>query len=122
MPKPVLRPDNKQTPCVDTAAEHTFPASDPPTFAPSEGARAVSAEEMLHGGGPAEAGETVPITRRFADAEAAKLALETLVREGPVDRRAARIREEGGAATLELSAPAADAERLRGLMERTPAR
>jgi hypothetical protein len=96
----------------DEAVRETFPASDPPASMASGTARAVPASELF------EAGQSVPgavtLRRRFPDADAAKLALESLVREGPVDRDATEIHD----AELRLAVPPEDAERIRGLLQR----
>lgn len=115
--RPELTPDNN----LEAAVEGTFPASDPLSTIGSQGARAVPAEEMLRDDPPPARppDDLVPLTQRFRDAEAAKLALETLVRDGPLDRHCAAIRrEEGGAATLEVQASPADAERIGALLRR----
>ncbi len=94
----------------------TFPASDPLASAAGTGARAVPPAAM-QGSPPEPLPGAVTLRRDFADAEAAKLALEGLVRDGPVDRRAAEIGGEA-AGTLRLRVPPADAERIEALLAR----
>lgn len=100
----------------DVAVAGTFPASDPPAGTAESGARAVPPEQMMQGASSAPAGDAVTLQRRFADGEAAKLALEGLVRDGPIDRRSAEIHPQAGGAELRIQAPAADADRLRRLL------
>jgi hypothetical protein len=57
------------------------------------------------------------VAARFRDREAAKLALESLVREGPLDRRHAEISTADDQVTLRCKAPAKDAARLEALMQ-----
>jgi hypothetical protein len=115
---PALTPDA----AVETAVEQTFPASDPVGHTTSQGSRAVPMEQMLHASGskPASTGDGVTLSLSFPDQESAKLALETLVREGPVDRRSAEIVAEGEGACLHVLVPKADADRLRAKLERGP--
>jgi hypothetical protein len=58
----------------------------------------------------------VLLQRRFGDHESAKLALEALVRDGPLDPEAADLRHEGTEVELRILASPGDAERLRGLL------
>lgn len=115
-------PTNTPEHVVESGVEQTFPASDPVANTTSMGSRAVPPQDMMHAAGskPVAGADCVTISRRFADAEAAKLALETLVREGPVDRRSAEISAEGDGASLHVTVPRADADRLRGKLERGP--
>ena len=101
----------------DVAVAGTFPASDPPASMAEGGARAVPPERMMEGATPRPAADSVELHRSFPDAEAAKLALEGLVRDGPLDRRCTTIRQEGGRAELRIQAPREDAERLRRLLD-----
>lgn len=100
----------------DVAVAGTFPASDPPAGTAESGARAVPPEEMMRAGSHAPVRDAVTLQRRFADGEAAKLALEGLVRDGPIDRRCAEIHPGASGAELRIQAPAADADRLRKLL------
>ncbi|RYI98944.1 MAG: hypothetical protein EON47_18185 [Acetobacteraceae bacterium] len=107
---------------VEAGVEQTFPASDPVSNTTSQGSRAVPPGEMMHPAGskPAATKDEVTITQPFPDQESAKLALETLVREGPVDRRSAEILCEGSDVRLQVQVPKADAERLRAKLQSGP--
>ena len=114
---PNLTPDRN----VEAGVEGTFPASDPVSATASQGARAVPAEEMMDGaqGACATPGDCVEVTARFRDREAAKLALESLVREGPLDRRHAdMVGAADDQVTLRFQAPRKDAGRLEELVQK----
>ena len=115
------RPGEAADRSEQSAVQDTFPASDPVAPTAAVGSRAVAPERMMQetGGAPPPA-DAVSFTARFRDREAAKLAVETLVREGPIDRRGAEITSEGDKASLRVSAPRTDAERLKSLLERSP--
>jgi hypothetical protein len=98
----------------DEAVRETFPASDPPASMASGSARAVPPQELIDH--PHAVPGAVTLQRRFPDTEAAKLALEAMVRQGPVDRAAAEIRHADGGAELRLQVPAENAERIRALL------
>jgi hypothetical protein len=113
---PHLTPDCN----VEAGVEGSFPASDPSAATASQGARAVPPQQMMDGAkGPARHADQVEVNARFRDREAAKLALESLVREGPLDRRHAEV---VGAAddlvTLRFQAPKQDARRLEALVQK----
>jgi hypothetical protein len=115
------RPEKTRDANVEAAVEGTFPASDPVGHTAAHGARAVPAEDMMPSQvSPQQAGLT-SFTVPFPSQESAKLALETLVREGPVDRRCAEITQDGGKASLRIAAPEADIARLKALLESGPA-
>lgn len=101
----------------DATVADTFPASDPPAGTGESGARAVPPQEMM-GQGQAPVPGAVTLRRSFPDTESAKLALEGLVRDGPLDRDSAELHHEGPQVELRVSAPPGDAERLRGLLAR----
>jgi hypothetical protein len=105
---------------VEAAVEQTFPASDPPGNASTQGTRAVPAERMMHpeGGRPTLGAGSVTLDLRFPDSEAAKLALEAAVREGPMDRRCATIDLDDDRVTMRLEVPEADAGRLDALLRK----
>ena len=107
---------------VEAAVEGTFPASDPMGTIASQGARAVPPEEMMHASGSKPHGETASLTARFDSMETAKLAVEALVRDGPVDRRCAEVEPAGGAATVRLAVPQADRQRLEEMLNRQSGR
>jgi hypothetical protein len=107
---------------VETAVEGTFPASDPVATIASHGARAVPPEEMMHASDSKPQGDTATLTARFDGMESAKLAVEALVRDGPVDRRCADVERAGDAATVRLAVPQADRQRLEEMLNRQPGR
>jgi hypothetical protein len=119
------RADRTSDENVETAVEGTFPASDPMATIASQGARAVPPEELMGGAGDAtpQSG-AVALTARFESAEAAKLALEAMVREGPVDRNCAEVEAgDGGAgAILRIAVPRSDQGRLGEMLQRQPGR
>ncbi len=119
------RADRTSDSNVEAAVEDTFPASDPVATTASGGARAAPPEDMMRDRAAKPQGDTATLTARFNSAEAAKLALEALVRDGPVDRRCAEIEHAAGgdaAATVRLSVPRADQGRLGDLLRRQPGR
>lgn len=121
MPSPTEdRPDKTRDPNVEAAVEDTFPASDPVGNTAEQGTRAVPAQDMMPNQVAAEAAGLASFTVPFPSPESAKLALETLVREGPVDRRCAEMREEGGRTMLRISAPQSDVARLKSMLESSP--
>ena len=65
-------------------------------------------------------GNTASLTARFDSMEAAKLAVEALVRDGPVDRHCAEVEQAGQAATVRITVPAADEQRLGEMLRRQP--
>ena len=113
---PNLTPDRN----VEAGVEGSFPASDPSASTASQGARAVPPQEMMDGTkGPARHKDQVEVTARFRDRQAAKLALESLVREGPLDRRHAEVvGTTDDEVTLRFQAPGKDARRLEELVQK----
>lgn len=103
---------------VEAAVEQSFPASDPTGHAGDRGSRAVPAEAMMPAECAAPAADAVTLNLRFADSEAAKLALEAAVREGPVDPRCATIALDDDRVTMRLDLPPADAGRVEALLRR----
>jgi hypothetical protein len=117
------RADRTPDPNAEAAVEGTFPASDPLGTIASPGARAVPPEELMHASdSKPHSGDTATLTARFDGTESAKLALEALVRDGPVDRRCAEVERAGDAATVRLSVPQADRQRLEEMLQRQPGR
>jgi hypothetical protein len=122
MPDPTQdRPEKTRDANVEAAVEDTFPASDPVSNIASQGSRAVPAEDVMPKPVSGQSAGLVSFTVPFPSQEGAKLALETLVREGPVDRRCAEITQENGRASLRISAPEADVPRLKSMLENSPA-
>jgi hypothetical protein len=102
----------------DKAVADTFPASDPPaTMGGEGGTRAVPPQWMMDRPRPAAA-DAVTLRRRFPTPEAAKLALEGLVRDGPVDRSQTALVRIGREIELRLSTDPEDCPRIRGLLAR----
>lgn len=115
------RPDKTRDANVEAAVEDTFPASDPVGHTAEHGSRAVPAEDMMPTPVAAQTAGLASFTVPFPSQEGAKLALETLVREGPIDRRCAEITQENGRIALRISAPEADVPRLKSMLEQSPA-
>ena len=113
-----LTPDRN----VEAAVEGTFPASDPMATIASHGARAVPPEELMRESGSKPQGNTATLTARFESQETAKLAVEALVRDGPVDRSCAGIDPTGDGATVRIAVPQADQQRLGDLLRRQSGR
>jgi hypothetical protein len=114
------RPDHTSDRNVEAAVEGTFPASDPVATSASQGARAVPPEEMMRGRDAKPQGNTASLFARFDSMEAARLAVEALVRDGPVDRHCAEVEQAGQAATVRITVPAADEQRLGAMLRRQP--
>ena len=109
------RPDRTPERNVEKAVEDTFPASDAPSSTATQGARAVPPERMMNPGKP-EAADSVTLSRRFPDAESAKLALENLVRSVPLDRACTEL-GQGPGFELRLRVPRPDAARIDGMLQ-----
>jgi hypothetical protein len=110
--------DRKQDAKQDIAEADSFPASDPPASMGGEGGtRAVPPQRMMDRRRPVAA-DAVTLRRRFLSPEAAKLALESLVRDGPLDRGAADLVTIGREIELSIAADPDDVHRLRGLLAR----
>ena len=100
---------------MDSEVIGTFPASDPIASTATQGARAVSPADLLRpSDDEAQPADAVRFALRFPSHEAAKLAVETAVREAPLDRRCASIRGK----SVEVAAPRADVERVREILRR----
>jgi hypothetical protein len=100
----------------DAAVAESFPASDPPaTTAGETHARAVPPQEMM-GARHKPPFDAVTLRRRFPTTEAAKLALEGLVRDGPVDRDCAELVPQGREVELLVHVSEEDCHRIRGLL------
>jgi hypothetical protein len=112
-----MPPDRKRDATQDATVAATFPASDPPSGTGEQGTRAVPPQEMMRHDHP-PLRDAVVLRRRFPDTESAKLALEGLVRDGPLDRDCAELQHEGAEVELRASVPPQDAARLRVLLAR----
>jgi hypothetical protein len=101
-----------------TAVPDSFPASDPVATTPAVGVRAMDVSEMMEEAPAPEPVDATPLVARFADGVTAKLMVEKLVREVPLDRRCTTISEErDGGALLEINAAGADLGRIRQMLE-----
>ena len=100
------------------AGPDSFPASDPVATTAAVGSRAVDPAEMMEPEGGVEIRGGAAVVAHFPDQETAKLVLERLVREVPLDRRCATLRGGEDGATLEVAAPEGDAERVADLLRR----
>jgi hypothetical protein len=105
---------------VDSAVRDSFPASDPPAPTASQGIRAASPGSMADEAPLAPPLDAARLSRAFPDAETAKLALESLVREAPIDRRCAEILPHGQdrGAVLMLTLPREEQPRVEALLDR----
>ena len=100
------------------AVPDSFPASDPMGTTAAVGSRAVDPAELMHPQGEMEIRDAATVVARFQRQEDAKVALEQLVREVPLDRRGATITCGEHGATLEVAAPEADIERVAGMLRK----
>lgn len=118
-PKGKEHPEQTSDANVESGVEQTFPASDPVSSTASQGSRAVPLEEMMPATGARTPGhDDTTLSLRFPDSEAAKLALEAAVREGPIDRRCATIDLDDDRVTMRLEVPRADRDRIGGLLRK----
>lgn len=99
---------------TEEAVMGTFPASDPMAPPGGAGARAVPMEDMLAADAPAIP-DAVTIRHAFPDAERAKIAKETLVRQAPIDPRYAEI---GADHELRVKVAPKDKARIEALLAR----
>ena len=99
-----------------TAVPDCFPASDPVASTAAVGSRAMDPAELMQP--QIEIRDAATVVARFPHQEGAKLALERLVREIPLDRRGASIRCGDDGATLEVAAPKADTERVAEMLRK----
>jgi hypothetical protein len=100
------------------AVPDTFPASDPMATTAAVGSRAVDPAVLMDAQGEVEVRDGATVFARFPDQERAKLALEGLVRDVPLDRRCATVSCDGDQATLKVTAPGADARRVAEMLRR----
>jgi hypothetical protein len=95
-----------------TAVPDTFPASDPAATSPVVGSRMEDMAAMLAASDELQVRDPTTVTAHFPDAVTAKLAVEKLVRDIPLDRRCAALSEERGGTTLELTISKSDMDRV----------
>jgi hypothetical protein len=77
---------------------------------------------MMHASGSKGHDHTASVTAKFGSMETAKLAVEALVRDGPVDRRCAHVEAAGDAATVRIAVAEADQKRLDEMLQRQSGR
>jgi len=99
---------------TDEAVIETFPASDPAAVTATTGNRAVPPQDLA--GAPTPIPDAVVLRRRFDDAEAAKIAFESLIRQAPVDPAHAEISHADGV-ELRLRVARGDAPRIQKLLD-----
>jgi len=95
-----------------TAIPDSFPASDPMATTPMVGLRAEPVAELMEAAEQPALLDPAMVTARLPDHVTAKLAVEKLVRDIPLDRRSISISEEGGRSMLEVNASKPDMERI----------
>jgi hypothetical protein len=100
------------------AVPDTFPASDPVATTPAVGVRAEAVAEMMDDSVLPDVPDPATVTARFPDHVTAKLAIEKLVRDVPMDRRCATLSEEGGAILLKATSSKSDLERVTEILRR----
>lgn len=110
MPTPSQKPPKATDADLEVGVKDSFPASDPNSATSTQGPRAVAADKGDNESPPVR--DAVALSRRFEDAEAAKLALENLVRSAPLDREATKLSGN----ELHLRVPRADARRIEALL------
>jgi hypothetical protein len=96
-------PGSKADRSAKTSVPDTFPASDPAATSPVVGARAEDMTAMLDASDELHVPNPTTVTAHFPDHVTAKLALEKLVRDVPLDRRCAVLSDESSGTTLELT-------------------
>lgn len=111
MPNHSDRPGQKPVSDHERGVMDTFPASDAVSDTATQGPRAVPAGAE-HPSKPVP--DAVPLSRHFKDHEAAKLALEKLVRSVPLDRNATEL----DGVELRLSVPRDDAQRVEAMLQK----
>ena len=100
------------------AVPDSLPASDPVASTAAVGSRAMDPAELMRPQVEIRIRDAATVVARFPHQEGAKLALERLVREIPLDRRGASIRCGDDGATLEVAAPGTDTERVAEMLRK----
>ncbi|MBX9751503.1 MAG: hypothetical protein K5Q68_18085 [Roseococcus sp.] len=95
-----------------TAVPDSFPASDPVATTPAVGVRAMDVTEMMPATEKPEVRHPIHLTARFEDSVTAKLAVEKLVRDIPLERACTELSEEGDKTLLEVTTTRTDVERV----------
>ena len=104
-----------------TAVPDTFPASDPAATSPVVGARSEDVAAMMDASVELHVPNPTTVAAHFPDRVTAKLAIENLVRDIPLDRRCAVLSEESGGTTLELTISKSNMERVMEMLRRSGA-
>ncbi len=115
-PKGEPRPDQTSDAAMDRQVAQTFPASDPGSATATSGARAVPPEEMMAPERPS-GGDRV-MRARFPDRESAKLAIEKVVRDTPLDRQDTEIADDAEGPIVTVHSTREDAARVEKLLKR----
>lgn len=110
-------PGEKADRSAKTALHDSFPASDPVATTAAVGSRAVDPSSLMKP--QVEVRDGIMVVARFPGKEAAKLAVEYLVRKLPLDRRRATMHSgEDGTVILEVATPKVDMERIVRMLSR----
>ena len=97
---------------VKAAVPDTFPASDPVAATPAVGVRAEPVADLMESSAPPEVLDPAKVTAHFANHVTAKLAVEKLVRDVPVDRRCATLSDKGDRVMLEVTSSKSNVDRV----------
>jgi hypothetical protein len=103
---------------VKAAVPDTFPASDPAASTPAVGVRAEGVADLMDSSASPEVLDPATVAARFADHVTAKLAIEKLVRDVPVDRRSTELSDEGERVMLEVTISKLDLDRVTEILRR----
>ena len=95
-----------------TSVPDTFPASDPAATSPVVGTRIEDMAAMMDASDEVHVPDSTTVTALFPDRVTAKLAIEKLVRDVPLDRRCAALSEESSGTTLELTISKSNMDRV----------
>lgn len=98
------------------AMPDSFPASDPVATTPAVGVRAMALAEMQPDESKLDIVDPATSTARFPDHVTAKLAIEKLVRDIPLDRRCTDLVEFAGGFVLSVTASRPDRERIQEIL------
>ena len=88
---------------IKVAVPDTFPASDPLAATPAVGVVAADIAGMMDSSDELQVPDPTQVTAQFPDHVTAKLVVERLVREAPLDRRSAVLSDEGDGTRLDIT-------------------
>jgi hypothetical protein len=94
------------------AVPDTFPASDPVASTPVVGARTENLVAMMDAPDELHVPNSTSVTAHFPDHVTAKLAVEKLVRDVPIDRRSAALSKDSSPTMLEVTSSEANVDRV----------